>query len=155
MFEVNTALVGLGAIAAFGLSATGSAIGCGLAAASAVGSWKRCYVQGKSAPFQLTIFAGAPMTQTIYGLILMLQVLTMDPVLWPAAIGIGFHVSVREVGGEPYDGPYTVTPDFETQELATKDRLLKDNVTVDPIVVARVENPSGGKTIFIGGIFNG
>ena len=30
------------------------------------------------------------MTQTIYGLILMLQVLTMDPVLWPAAIGIGF-----------------------------------------------------------------
>lgn len=23
----------------------------------------------------------------------------------PAAIGIGFHVSVREVGGEPYDGP--------------------------------------------------
>ncbi len=90
MFEMNTALVGLGAIAAFGLSATGSAIGCGLAAASAVGSWKRCYVQGKSAPFQLTIFAGAPMTQTIYGLILMLQVLTMDPVLWPAAIGIGF-----------------------------------------------------------------
>ena len=65
----------------------------------------------------------------------------------PAAIGIGFH--------EPYDGPYTVTPDFETQELATKDRLLKDNVTVDPIVVARVENPAGGKTIFIGGIFNG
>ena len=61
-----------------------------VAAASAVGSWKRCYVQGKSAPFQLTIFAGAPMTQTIYGLILMLQVLTMDPVLWPAAIGIGF-----------------------------------------------------------------
>ena len=57
--------------------------------------------------------------------------------------------------GEPYDGPYTVTPDFETQELATKDRLLKDNVTVDPIVVARVENPAGGKTIFIGGIFNG
>ena len=66
----------------------------------------------------------------------------------PAAIGIGFH-------GEPYDGPYTVTPDFETQELATKDRLLKDNVTVDPIAVARVENPAGGKTIFIGGIFNG
>ena len=73
----------------------------------------------------------------------------------PAAIGIGFHVSVREVGGEPYDGPYTVTPDFETQELATKDRVLKDNVTVDPIAVARVENPSGGKTIYIGGIFNG
>lgn len=72
------------------------------------------------------------------------------------ALSIAFDVTIRGgSGGEPYDGPYTVTPDFETQELATKDRLLKDNVTVDPIAVARVENPSGGKTIFIGGIFNG
>ena len=73
-----------------------------------------------------------------------------------AALSVAFDVTIRGgSGGEPYDGPYTVTPDFETQELATKDRLLKDNVTVDPIAVARVENPSGGKTIFIGGIFNG
>jgi hypothetical protein len=72
------------------------------------------------------------------------------------ALSVSFDVTIRGGGGgEPYDGPYTVTPDFETQELATKDRLLKDNVTVDPIAVARVENPSGGKTIFIGGIFNG
>lgn len=72
------------------------------------------------------------------------------------AISVAFDVAIRGGGGgEPYDGPYTVTPDFETQELATKDRLLKDNVTVDPIAVARVENPSGGKTIYIGGIFNG
>lgn len=72
------------------------------------------------------------------------------------ALSVAFDVTIREGGGgEPYDGPYTVTPDFETQELATKDRLLKDNVTVDPIAVARVENPAGGKTIFIGGIFNG
>lgn len=72
------------------------------------------------------------------------------------ALSVAFDVTIRGgSGGEPYDGPYTVTPDFETQELATKDRLLKDNVTVDPIAVARVENPSGGKTIFIGGIFNG
>lgn len=72
------------------------------------------------------------------------------------ALSVAFDVTIRGgSGGEPYDGPYTVTPDFETQELATKDRLLKDNVTVDPIAVARVENPSGGKTIYIGGIFNG
>lgn len=72
------------------------------------------------------------------------------------ALSVAFDVTIRGGGGgEPYDGPYTVTPGFETQELATKDRLLKDNVTVDPIAVARVENPSGGKTIFIGGIFNG
>ena len=72
------------------------------------------------------------------------------------ALSVAFDVTIRGgSGGEPYDGPYTVTPDFETQELATKDRLLKDNVTVDPIAVARVEDPAGGKTIFIGGIFNG
>lgn len=73
-----------------------------------------------------------------------------------AALSVAFDVTIRGgSGGEPYDGPYTVTPDFETQKLATKDKLLKDNVTVDPIAVARVENPAGGKTIFIGGIFNG
>lgn len=71
------------------------------------------------------------------------------------ALSVAFDVTIREVVGEPYDGPYTVTPDFEAQELATKDRLLKDNVTVDPIAVVRVENPAGGKTIYIGGIFNG
>lgn len=72
------------------------------------------------------------------------------------ALSVAFDVTIRGgSGGEPYDGPYTVTPDFETQELATKDKLLKENVTVDPIAVARVENPAGGKTIFIGGIFNG
>lgn len=72
------------------------------------------------------------------------------------ALSVAFDVTIRGGGGgEPYDGPYTVTPDFETQVLATKDKILKDNVTVDPIAVARVENPSGGKTIFIGGIFNG
>lgn len=72
------------------------------------------------------------------------------------ALSVAFDVTIRGgSGGEPYDGPYTVTPNFETQELATKDKILKDNVTVDPIAVARVENPAGGKTIFIGGIFNG
>lgn len=72
------------------------------------------------------------------------------------ALAVAFDVTIRGGGGgEPYDGPYTVTPGFETQELATKDKILKDNVTVDPIAVARVENSAGGKTIFIGGIFNG
>lgn len=83
------ALVGVGAFAAFGLAALGSSIGCGLAASSAVGSWKRCYAQGKAAPFQLTILCGVPMSQTIYGLILMLQIIKMNPAQWPAALSIG------------------------------------------------------------------
>ena len=87
--HIMKALVGLGAFAAFGIAATGSAIGCGKAAASAIGSWKRCYAQGKPAPFQLTIFSGVAMTQTIYGLILMLQILKMKAELWPAALACG------------------------------------------------------------------
>jgi V/A-type H+-transporting ATPase subunit K len=40
---------------------------------SAIGAWKKCYIQNKPAPFLLVAFVGAPMTQTIYGLILMNQ----------------------------------------------------------------------------------
>lgn len=84
------ALIALGAFAAFGFAAIGSAIGCGLAAASAIGSWKRCYAQGKRAPFQLTILTGVPMSQTFYGLVLMLQVLAIEnTAYWPAALSIG------------------------------------------------------------------
>lgn len=69
----------------------------------------------------------------------------------PAAIGIGFTVAVSG-GGPPYEGEYTVDPNFSTQTLETRDKLLRENVTVNPIEVARVSNPAGGKTIFIGGI---
>ncbi|MBQ7650229.1 MAG: hypothetical protein IJS15_04675 [Victivallales bacterium] len=71
--STQLALVFAGAFCAVGFAALGSAYGCGVAAASAIGSWKKCYIQGKEAPFQLTILTGAPMTQTIYGFILMLS----------------------------------------------------------------------------------
>lgn len=60
-----------GAIACLGLSAAGSAFGTGLTAASAVGAWKKCYVANKPAPFILLGLVGAPITQTLYGMILM------------------------------------------------------------------------------------
>ena len=69
--QTQLALAKAGAFCAMGISALGSAYGCGVAGASAIGSWKKCYAQGKAAPFQLSILTGAPMTQTIYGLILM------------------------------------------------------------------------------------
>lgn len=55
----------------------------------------------------------------------------------------------------PYDGAYTVSPDFEGVTLPTQDRVLDKDITVEPIAVARVSNPSGGKTVYIGGNFNG
>ena len=66
---MNLALIGMAA--ALGLSATGSAFGAGFAGMSAVGAWKKCYASGKPAPFIMIAFTGAPLTQTIYGFLLM------------------------------------------------------------------------------------
>jgi V/A-type H+-transporting ATPase subunit K len=60
-----------GAAVVLGLSAIGSAIGLGIAGQATIGAWKRCYVSNKPAPFLLVAFAGAPLTQTIYGYLLM------------------------------------------------------------------------------------
>jgi V/A-type H+/Na+-transporting ATPase subunit K len=62
-------LFGIGA--AIALAAFGSALGSGSAGMAAIGAWKKCYAQNKPAPFTLIVFVGAPLTQTIYGYILM------------------------------------------------------------------------------------
>ena len=63
----------LGTALAMGIAAIGSAIGIGVAGQAAIGAWKRCYMNNKAAPIILTVFAGAPLTQTIYGFLLMQQ----------------------------------------------------------------------------------
>ena len=55
----------------------------------------------------------------------------------------------------PYKGEYEVIPKFTEEVLKTKNKLMKDNVVVYPIEVARVSNPSGGTTVYIGGMTNG
>ena len=62
-------LIGIGAVLAF--AAIGSALGSGTAGMAAIGAWKKCYAQNRPAPFMLIAFVGAPLTQTIYGFILM------------------------------------------------------------------------------------
>ncbi len=52
------------------ISAVGSALGIGVAGMAAVGAWKRAYMNNKAAPFILIAFVGAPLSQTIYGMIL-------------------------------------------------------------------------------------
>ena len=66
---MNLACVGMAA--ALGLSASGSAFGAGFAGMASVGAWKKCYASGKPAPFIMIAFSGAPLTQTIYGFLLM------------------------------------------------------------------------------------
>ncbi len=69
--ELMSALGKAGAAAALGISAIGSALGTGTAGMAAVGAWKKCFAQSKAAPFILITFIGAPLSQTIYGMILM------------------------------------------------------------------------------------
>ncbi|MFA4839223.1 MAG: V-type ATP synthase subunit K [Candidatus Neomarinimicrobiota bacterium] len=52
------------------LAAIGSAWGAGVAGMSAIGAWKKAYSLNKAAPFILVAFVGAPLSQTIYGMIL-------------------------------------------------------------------------------------
>jgi V/A-type H+-transporting ATPase subunit K len=69
MLHMNIGLLGVGSALAF--AAMGSALGSGTAGMAAVGAWKKAFIQNKPAPFLLVAFVGAPLTQTIYGLILM------------------------------------------------------------------------------------
>lgn len=69
--QTMAALGKAGAAMALGISSVGSSIGAGMAGMAAVGAWKKCYAQNKIAPFILVAFVGAPLSQTIYGMILM------------------------------------------------------------------------------------
>ena len=71
----DAAMIVAGAIACMGLAGAGSAFGTGFASAAAVGAWKKCYAANKPAPFLLLSFVGAPITQTLYGMILMFLML--------------------------------------------------------------------------------
>ena len=52
-----------------------------------------------------------------------------DNVLLPFSLGASYAM----VSGEPYTGTYTVTPSTETQTLLTEDKLMTQNVTINPI----------------------
>ena len=70
---MNLGLLGAGLV--MGIAAIGSAIGIGAAGSATIGAWKKCYVANKPAPMMLLAFAGAPLTQTFYGFILMGQMI--------------------------------------------------------------------------------
>lgn len=103
---MNVGLIGIGAALAF--AAIGSAIGAGSAGMAAVGAWKKCFAQNKPAPFMLVAFVGAPLTQTIYGFILMNTLREaaegMDPMLLLGAgilggIAMGFSAMFQGKAG--------------------------------------------------------
>lgn len=53
-----------------------------------------------------------------------------------------------------YEGEYTVTPDWDAQTLATQNKVMHSDVTVEAIYLNSAQNPSGGNTVYIGGLIN-
>ena len=90
--ETIVSLGELGAVMALVMSAIGSCLGTGTAGAAAIGGWKKCYAQNKSAPFMLVAFVGAPLSQTIYGMILMGNIMKASVAgkAFPVLLGAGF-----------------------------------------------------------------
>lgn len=86
-----------------GIAALGSLLGIGIAGQAAIGAWKKCYLNNKAAPFILTVFAGAPLTQTIYGFLLMqqLKASTADPAF---LFGLGIMSSIAIAFSGIYQG---------------------------------------------------
>ena len=85
--------LGLGAVLAF--AAMGSALGAGVAGMAAVGAWKKAFAQNKAAPFLLVAFVGAPLTQTIYGMIVMNNMVALvakGNYMW--GIGVFFGIAM-------------------------------------------------------------
>lgn len=90
----------LGAIMAMTLSAVGSGWGAGIAGMSAIGAWKKNFSQNKPASFMLVAFVGAPLTQTIYGMIVMnrmLEIVSKGHYLWGIGLFAGLAIGVSAV----------------------------------------------------------
>lgn len=54
-------------------------------------------------------------------------------------------------GIETYEGDYTVIPKITEQEMQTKNKMMKDNITVQQIPFHEFSNEAG-TTVVIGGI---
>jgi len=105
--ETMKALTNLGAFSAIAVASLGSAYGCGVACASAIGAWKKCYAQNKMAPFQLVIFAGSPLSQVIYGMIIMFIITPKVDAcykMWPLLLGVGLLVGVAQAIASVWQG---------------------------------------------------
>ncbi|MFH1622753.1 MAG: V-type ATP synthase subunit K [Candidatus Omnitrophota bacterium] len=87
--------LGVGAVLA--ISAMGSALGTGVAGMAAVGAWKKAYAQNRTASFMLVAFVGAPLTQTIYGMIIMnkmAEVALKGSYLWGVGVLSGLAIGL-------------------------------------------------------------
>ena len=54
------------------------------------------------------------------------------------------------IDAEEYEGPTTVTPSAEEQKLATAQKYLAQDITIEKIPFEKIENDDGGLTAKIG-----
>ncbi len=90
----------IGTSITMGIASLGSIIGIGIAGQASIGAWKKSYLNNKAAPFILSVFAGAPLTQTIYGFLLMQQMRasTADPIfIFGLGIASGIVIAISAV----------------------------------------------------------
>jgi V/A-type H+-transporting ATPase subunit K len=94
----------LGMILAFGLGAAGSALGAWQAGQAAAGAWARDAKAGKKISFAYIVFVAAPLSQTLYAMIVMLQMQGAMKALGPAAaayagqfLGVGLATGLGEL----------------------------------------------------------
>ncbi len=125
---MNMAMGKIGGIAALAIAAIGSALGTGTAGMAAIGAWKKCYALGKPAPFMLLTFVGAPLSQTIYGIVLMfnMQGKIADGMPWQslvsagvlAGLGMGFSAWLQGKAGAAGSDALAETGEGFTNYLA-------------------------------------
>ncbi len=76
-----------------------------------------------------------------------LDVRLLEGSLSSGTILIDSELDIGSGGRLPnYEGDYTVIPKVYEQTLATKNKSMTDDVTVEAVPYAEVSNPSGGKT---------
>ncbi|MEL7124025.1 MAG: V-type ATP synthase subunit K [Bacteroidota bacterium] len=106
MFLIST-VSGLGDMGmSLSIAAIGSAIGTGVAGMAAIGAWKKMIISGKKAPTALLIFAGAPLSQVIYGLVLKSTIseANLNPDSYVLQIIIGLFAGAAMAGSAIYQG---------------------------------------------------
>ncbi len=87
----------LGAILVLALSAVGSGWGAGIAGMAAIGAWKKNFAQNKAASFMMVVFVAAPLTQTVYGMIVMrrlMEIANKGTYLWSIGAFSGLAIGL-------------------------------------------------------------
>jgi V/A-type H+-transporting ATPase subunit K len=98
--DVNVFLGQLGAALAVGMAAVGSSLGAGAAGMSAAGAWAKDAKAGKGLRFIYIVLVSAPITQTVYGFLVMNQMagkLSAAPQHGGLLLGIGIATGLGEM----------------------------------------------------------